>query len=143
LAAGEPFGATDCGGETTGGIEPVGVLSVAAAFAFITDGEASAAAALTSVFFGNRLRLATAERNGLDGVENAVGLEGDDDVVTQPESSDINAGAIKSRAPRTRLLQLRTVFEDIFSNKLMHHNIEIEKYALAHVVHISLPLIAS
>src|SRR5229473_5579575 len=88
------FGWLGLGAATDGWIAPVGILSVAAALAFITDGGAFAAAALPFEFAGNGLRRATAEKNGLDGT---------DDVVTHPGRATASATAIKARPVRTHL----------------------------------------
>jgi hypothetical protein len=91
----EPFCTADCwlglGAAVDGGIALVVMLSVAAALAFITVGEAFAAAVLLPAFAENGLRLATAEKNGLDGT---------DDVVTHPASANASPKAIKRRPVR-------------------------------------------
>jgi hypothetical protein len=94
----EPFCPADCwlgpGALADGGIAPVAILSVAAALAFIAGCEAFAAATLLSEFAENGLRLATAEKNGLDGT---------DDVVTHPASANASPKAIKRRPVRTHV----------------------------------------
>jgi len=94
-APAETFCAADCwlgpGTAVDGGIALVVMLSVAAALAFNTDGEAFAAAVLLPAFAENGLILATAEKNGLDGTN---------DVVTHPASANASPKAIKTRPVR-------------------------------------------
>ena len=88
------FAGLEPGASVDGATERVAMLSGAAALALIAAGEAFAATARLFEFSGNGLRLATAEKNGLDGTV---------EVVTHPARAMASATAIKDRTVRTHL----------------------------------------
>jgi hypothetical protein len=88
------FGWLGLGASADGAAELVAMFADAAALALIAAGEAFATTAWLLEFSGNGLRLATAEKNGLDGTV---------EVVTHPARATASATAIKERPVRTHL----------------------------------------